>query len=71
MSVTPHFPVIPEVIIDFKAKRTLVIFTQTTVPEANKMKLNIICAFVQHGGEKGKDTEGTRVRSGRVGCRGE
>lgn len=58
-SVTLHFPVIPEVFIDFKAKRTLVIVIQTTVPEANKMKLNIICACVTDVFNMGVRTEKT------------
>lgn len=74
MSVTLHLPIIPEVITDLKALKINVIFTQTTMHEANKMRLNIFCACVTDvfdGVVRKKTTQRRRVRKKEEQVRGE
>lgn len=74
MSVTLRLPTIPEVITDLKAKKIHIIFTQTTTPEANKMRLYIFCACatdVFDGVVRKKTTQETSEKKGRAGSRGE
>lgn len=74
MSVTLRLPTIPEVITDLKAKKIHIIFTQTTTPEANKMRLYIFCACVTDvfdGVVRKKTTQRRRVRKKEEQVRGE